>query len=381
MTNGRAMRRREFLEKISWGTAVAWAAASCRSPGNPSVAPPVVVDSHIHFYDPERPGGVPWPPPGDTQLYRRVLPSEYLSKAEPLGIGGAVLVEASPRPEDNDWMLDLAASHPFILGVVGNLDLTASDFRGRLDRLVGHPKFCGLRISGDQLNRHIDDADYLGRMQQLEKAGVVLDILGGSSMLISVGRLAKLFPGLRLVVDHMANPPIDGLPAPLLWRQNMQIAATQPNVFCKLSGLVENVPSNRPDLRRKPANFYPVVDSLWELFGEDRLVFGSNWPVSEKFASLAHVVALADAVIASRGARAGEKVFYENSRRLYGWTVPERWIGGTLKPSGSSAKFSGESADSTFPGKSLRKTRGHGTESEKLDSNAATLQVQGRLKS
>src|SRR5262245_50765938 len=84
-------------------------------------APAPIIDCHTHFYDPTRPEGVPWPSKDDKLLYRPVLPADFIAIARPLSVTGTVVVEASPRVEDNQWVLDRAAEEPFIVGLVGNL--------------------------------------------------------------------------------------------------------------------------------------------------------------------------------------------------------------------------------------------------------------------
>src|SRR3990172_1342684 len=88
-----------------------------------------IIDCHTHFYDPTRPEGVPWPSKDDKLLYRRVLPEDYKRVARPLGVTGTVVVEASPWVEDNEWVLDLAAKDPFLVGLVGHLDPKNDPFR------------------------------------------------------------------------------------------------------------------------------------------------------------------------------------------------------------------------------------------------------------
>jgi L-fuconolactonase len=132
--------RRSFL-----GTAAAATGAALL----PAAETPLpIVDTHTHFYDPERPQGVPWPNKGDALLYRKVLPSEYIALAKPLGIVGTVVVEASPWVEDNQWLLDLAEAEPFLLGIVGNLNPLAEDFATNLARFTRSPKFVGFALAG-----------------------------------------------------------------------------------------------------------------------------------------------------------------------------------------------------------------------------------------
>src|SRR5215467_10014461 len=104
----------------------------------------MIIDTHTHFYDPTRAQGVPWPEPGDEVLYRRVLPEDYKRLAVPEGVTGTVVVEASQWLEDNQWILDLAAREPFIVGFVGNLQPGAQDYAASLDRFAANPLFRGI---------------------------------------------------------------------------------------------------------------------------------------------------------------------------------------------------------------------------------------------
>ena len=143
--------RREFLAGSVGlaATAIAWPAAAA-----PAAYP--IVDTHTHFYDPERPQGVPWPGKDDKSLYRRVLPEHFAAFAKPLGVTGTVVVEASSWVEDNQWVLDLAAKDPFVLGLVGNLTPGKAEFAGHLKRFAGNPKFRGIRVNSGSLKAGLD---------------------------------------------------------------------------------------------------------------------------------------------------------------------------------------------------------------------------------
>ena len=110
----------------------------------------MIIDTHTHFYDPTRPEGVPWPNPNDEVLYRRVMPEDYKALAVPEGVTGTVVVEASKWLEDNQWILDLAAAEPFIVGFVGHLEPTA-DFKNNLNRFSANPLFRGIRLGSGHL--------------------------------------------------------------------------------------------------------------------------------------------------------------------------------------------------------------------------------------
>ena len=120
------MTRRDFLRTTTRASALAAGLPLGCVQTNHS---PGIIDTHTHFYDPTRPQGVPWPPKDDSVLYRRVLPRDFRALAEPLGITGTVVVEASPWEEDNQWILDLAAQDPFLLGLVGHLKPGRPEFR------------------------------------------------------------------------------------------------------------------------------------------------------------------------------------------------------------------------------------------------------------
>ena len=96
----------------------------------------MIIDTHTHFYDPTRPEGVPWPNPDDDVLYRKVMPEDYKALAVPEGAIGTVVVEASKWLEDNQWILDLAADEPFIVGFVGHLEPDDANFEGSLDKIL-----------------------------------------------------------------------------------------------------------------------------------------------------------------------------------------------------------------------------------------------------
>ena len=108
----------------------------------------MIIDTHTHFYDPTRPQGIPWPPRNNALLYRTVQPKHHRALAEPQGVTGTVVVEASFWLEDNQYVLDLAAQDPWIVGVVGNIASDRPEFGAELDRFATNPLFRGIRVRG-----------------------------------------------------------------------------------------------------------------------------------------------------------------------------------------------------------------------------------------
>ncbi len=134
------MNRRTFLQ-----TTAGLAAAGCCAAPAP-LRPAQIIDTHVHFFDPTRPQGVPWPPKDNALLYRTTLPQHYRALPVPQRVDGAIVVEASTWVEDNQWILDLAAREPFIVGLVGNLPLGTPECAGHLKRFAANPLFRGVRI-------------------------------------------------------------------------------------------------------------------------------------------------------------------------------------------------------------------------------------------
>ena len=274
-----------------------------------------VIDCHTHFYDPTRPQGVPWPGKNDTQLYRRVLPADYRRLAAPLGVTGTVVVEASAWIEDNQWLLDLAADEPFIKGFVGHLNPGDTEFPQQIKRFARNPLFRGIRVSGGAVNQ-LAATEKLGPLRLLAENDLSLDANGGVDSLAFVATVARTIPALRIIINHVANVRIDGGTPPQDWIDGMRDASAQPNVFCKVSGLVEGG-GQRHGAPRDEHFYRPVLDYVWQCFGEDRLVYGSNWPVSELFADFATVHGIVKSFFTAQGERAAHKYFSGNARRFY----------------------------------------------------------------
>lgn len=277
----------------------------------------LVIDTHTHFYDPTRPQGVPWPNKA-TKLYRQVLPSDYRAMKQPLPVAGTIVVEASEWLEDNQWILDLAAREPFIRGFVGNLNPGDEDFLKQLERFARNPVFRGIRVRVTKsLHEGLEQPQFLAGLKRLAALGLTLDIGGGGSVLAEVPRLAQLVPELPLVVNHLDGVRVDGQAPDGKWMGLLKEAARHPRVFCKISGLVEGTRLKDGTAPREPGFYRPTLDAVWEILGEDRLVYGSNWPVSELYAECGRVQGIVLDYFRGKGRGALEKVFAKNAQAAY----------------------------------------------------------------
>ncbi|MGH9447756.1 MAG: amidohydrolase family protein, partial [Terriglobia bacterium] len=284
------------------------------------------IDTHIHLFDPGRPEGVPWPDKTDGVLYRAALPGRYRRVTSGLGIVGAIAVECSPWPEDNQWVLDLAAKHKIIVGVVGNLEPGDARFRKDLERLSQNPLFRGIRYGnlwGRNLAQQLSRQAFRSGLQALADAGLSLDTANPDPALITaVVRLTDRIPGLRVVVDHLPqlNPPTPSRDR-AAFEATLKELATRPHVYVKVSEVLRRAGGLVP----YDVDFYkPRLDELWETFGPDRLIYGSDWPNSDQWGPYRQVLEVVRKYFRGKGAAAAEKFFWRNSTAAYRWSPRDR---------------------------------------------------------
>lgn len=304
--------RREFLKAVAGMTAT----VCCAETAAPR--PAKIIDTHTHFYDPTRPQGVPWPPKDDAVLYRTTLPKHYRALPVPQRVDGTVVVEASTWVEDNQWILDMAASDPFIVGLVGNLPLGTPECAGLLKRFAANPIFRGVRIRDGSLDQLLGERSFVNDMRLVAELGLSFDVHFPPSWVGPSVRLAQLVPNLRLIVNHAAGADVTGKEPRAEWSQMMEKLAAHPRVFMKVSGLVEGTKRRKGDAPAELDFYRPVLDILWKVFGADRLIYASNWPVSEHNAPLNRVQQIATAYFTGKGQTALDKVFWKNAQAAYG---------------------------------------------------------------
>jgi len=323
--------RRQFLHVATATTAVVPLLGSSHLAAAPPDQP--VIDTHTHFYDPRRPQGVPFPSNKDSLLYRPVLPEEWQRLVQPLGVTGTVVVEASPWPEDNQWLLDLATSQhnlpglQGIVGVVGNLPVGTAAFAGLIERFAANPLFRGIRLNGSKLLAGLEQSEYRRDLGNLADRGLALDVNHGPSFAAATAA-AHAIPALRIVVDHMGGGRITGTSPAADWVRQVETAAARPNLFLKVSALIESAfyaqpqpadGSERPAPPTDPGFYRPWVEQVWRAFGQKRLLFGSNWPVSLRAGSYADVLAVIRPLVAEHGPEAERWFFADAAQSAYRW--------------------------------------------------------------
>lgn len=276
-----------------------------------------IIDCHTHFYDPARPQGVPWPGKG-TSLYRTVLPKHLRALKQYRRVTGTVIVEASPRLEDNDWLLDLAKNDPFIVGIVGHLKPGTSECAGHLKRLADNPLFRGIRINSS-LASDLVAMNRLDDLKLMADLDLALDVNGGPETPAVIASLAVKMPKLRIVLNHIGNVRITAQPPPRDWTEGIRAAASHPQVFVKISALVEAASRDGKKAPTELAFYRPYLDVVWNAFGNERVIYGSDWPVCEFAADYESMQRLVMEYAQEKGNAAVRQFCSLNAKRAYKW--------------------------------------------------------------
>jgi L-fuconolactonase len=232
------------------------------------------LDAHQHFWDLSR-FPYPWMPADPSSPLRRdFLPQHLRPILARNKFHGSVAVQATTVPEEADWLLALADEYPFILGVVGWVDLTDGRVGDVLDRLQRHSKFKGVRhpVHDEADDRWLMRPDVIRGLQELARRGLPYDLLFRPQHLPLIPELVDAVPDLRIVIDHIAKPDIRNR-AWEPWATNIARAAEFPQVYVKLSGMITEAGTT------SGADLQPYVHHVLKLFTVDRCIFGSDWPV------------------------------------------------------------------------------------------------------
>jgi L-fuconolactonase len=252
-------------------------------------------------------------------LKRDFLPAHLLPELAANGMDTCIAVQADQSERETQFLLDLAAQHEEIAGVIGWVDLCAANVRERLLHFSEFKKLRGFRhiVQAEPDDRFLLRPDFLRGIACLAEFEFTYDVLVYPKQLPAAVEFVAEFPQQRFVVDHMAKPPI-GAEGPAgargAWASNMKALALNPNVFCKVSGLVTE--ANWRAWRAR--DFAPYLDVVFDAFGPDRVMFGSDWPVCLLAGSYRQVKDLIANYVKNRGATTEEKIFGANAAGFYG---------------------------------------------------------------
>lgn len=273
----------------------------------------MLIDSHQHFWQVGR-FDYPWMSADNKVLYRDYLPEQLEPILEANGVEKTVLVQASNSVAESRWLLELADEHSFIAGVVGWVDLMSDEVDRQLTELSAHPKFKGVRhlVESEPDDAWLIQPKVISGLNRLSSYGLSYDLLVHTRHLKHIPSLADQCPDLSLVIDHMAKPPIANDEVDT-WYSALKTVATNPSVYCKLSGLVTE--ANWESWQT--SDLAPYVERALELFGPRRLIFGSDHPVCLLASPYERVLSSFREILHSLKAEDRERIFAANAQEFY----------------------------------------------------------------
>jgi L-fuconolactonase len=278
------------------------------------------IDAHQHFwkYDPPE---FSWVTDDMSVLRRDFAPDELARELAANGVDASIAVQSSQSEKGTSFLLNLAVMHSKIAGVVGWVDLRAPNVSDRLREYSRYEKLRGFRhiVQAEPDDRFLLREDFLRGLACLKEFNFTYDILIYPKQLPAAVELAKRMPEQPFVMDHLAKPLIKAKEIDS-WARQMRELAAAPNVYCKVSGLITEA-----DWRAwRPEDFKPYLDVVFDAFGPDRLMFGSDWPVCLIAGTYRQVKQLIEDYLSQRFTVGTEKqkadlaIFGETAARFYG---------------------------------------------------------------
>ena len=274
-----------------------------------------IIDCHIHMFDKTKPGGSLYSrdlPPGLSNL-----PGRYRWTVHGTGIVGVIVTECSTWPEETLWVLDQCATDTMFVGHCGFLDFGTHDFVKYFDRFRANKLFLGVRYTnrtGRNFEEGINKPVFLADIKAMTDAGLVLEY--GNPM--TVLRLTdKLPPSAKVMIPHLPRMRLAQNSAEAeKTRAALRELGKRPNVAFKLSGVTKNIDGKLvSDLNLLQG----WLDEIWDIFGEDRIVFGTDFPHEDRNAPFLNVLSTSTSYVRMKSSVAQEKVLWRNSARIYRW--------------------------------------------------------------
>lgn len=315
------MNRRSFLAAAAAATALtAVEGAAAQLPALDEIP---IIDTHIHLFDGRRPLGADYMgSPAYQAISRTSLPSMYSPLARPAGIVGAMVVESCAWIDENLWYLQMCRTDPIMMGVTGTLDSGLPIFGKYLERFHRDPFFRAIRARmfpfySEDNGKVALKPEHVSNLKLVAEADLTLDTANpGMGLMRANVLLADAIPRLRIVMDHL--PAFDPTPEnQKAYEEVVKDMASRPNIFVKLTEVYHPrmsdgvIVTDYETLRAR-------LEYLYSAFGEDRLLFGSDYPNSYGVATISEEVALMKRFFSGKSRESAEKYFWKNAVRIYG---------------------------------------------------------------
>lgn len=257
-----------------------------------------IIDTHVHFFDPQRPEGIMWPPKERTELYKAFLPKHFQPVIDQNNVKASVIVQASNWVSDADWNLKVTEDYKDLYpGVVCNLKtIGTKQFKKDIDRLMENPRIVGLRITHPPVNHEFFTKQFFDDLRYIASKNLTLDILPYRFDFADLLKIPKEVPNLKIILLLRGKS-----------EQEISELAKHKNVFCKLNNFFE-----LDDEKSK--EFFELV---WDKFGEDRIIFGSDWPSTNPVENGYSIkLKLLYDLVLEKNAKSVMKVFNQNAIRF-----------------------------------------------------------------
>lgn len=271
------------------------------------------IDAHQHFwlYNPDE---YAWIGENMKVLQNDFLPMQLRKELDNMLFDGSIVVQARQTLEETEWLLMLASKYDFIKGVVGWVDLCSNDIEDQLKKYSGNSKFVGVRhvVHDEPDDNFMARPDFQHGISLLEKYNLTYDLLLFPKHLPLATELVRKFPNQRFILDHIAKPHIKGqVKEP--WTSEINKLAQLPNVYCKLSGMVTEA-----DWQNwKTPDFAYYLETVYQAFGPDRLMIGSDWPVCTVAGGYQQVMSVVTDFIKQFDADMQNKILGTNCSQFY----------------------------------------------------------------
>ncbi len=315
------MTRRQFIGTVAAASAAMAHTVNAQAAAMDSIP---IIDAHMHLFDGTRPLGAEYMgSPAYQAMSKTSLPSMYIPLARPAGIVGAIVVESSSYLDENLWYLQVCRANPFMVGVSGNIDPGWADFGRYISHFHKDPLFRAIRARtslffNKDRGRVTLMPNAVANLKLLAEADLALDTANPSMDLMRANvMLADAIPDLRIIMDHLPgfDPTPEGRPA---YEEVIKDMAARPNISVKLTEVYHPRLSDSVIVR----DYEPLrarLEYLFDAFGEDRVIFGSDYPNSYGVATIPEEVGLMKRFYSTKSREAAEKYFWKNSARVYKW--------------------------------------------------------------
>ena len=272
----------------------------------------MIIDSHQHFwnYDPNRDT---WIDESMEVLKKNFLPRDLEPILNENGVYGCVAVQADQSEAETDFLLNCATSYPFIKGVVGWVDLCDKNVEIKLKEYAANSIFKGVRhiVQAEKRNYLLQKEVQRG-IGKLSQFNLTYDLLITPEQLPSTIKLVKNFPKQKFVLDHIAKPNISK-PIEKKWLSDIIKLSKNKNVWCKLSGMV----TETREYSFVESDFVPFIDVIFNYFGSDRIMFGSDWPVCILASEYNNVLDIVKNYLKDHDSNIRFKILGENAKSFY----------------------------------------------------------------